>query len=39
LHNVVENIEKCLADSGEPVDQALAEFASELARDRLARHT
>ena len=35
LHNVVENIEKCLADSGEPVDQALADFASELARDRL----
>ncbi len=38
LHNVAENIEKCLADSGEPVDQVLAEFASELARNRLARH-
>jgi hypothetical protein len=38
LHNVVENIEKCLADSGEPVDQVLAEFASDLARNRLARH-
>jgi uncharacterized protein YjiS (DUF1127 family) len=39
LHTVVENIEKCLADSGEPVDEVLAEFASELARNRLARHT
>jgi hypothetical protein len=39
LHNVVENIEQCLADSGEPVDQVLAAFASELARNRLARHT
>jgi hypothetical protein len=36
LGDVVENIEKCLADSGEPVDQALADFASELALSRLA---
>jgi hypothetical protein len=34
LSDVVENIEKCLGDSGEPVDQALAEFAGELARNR-----
>jgi hypothetical protein len=39
LGDVVENIEKCLGDSGEPVDQALAEFAGELARNRLARQT
>jgi hypothetical protein len=39
LCDVVEKIEKCLADSGEPVDHALADFASELARNRLARHT
>jgi hypothetical protein len=39
LREVVENIEKCLAVSGEPVDQALADFASELARSRLTRHT
>jgi hypothetical protein len=38
LRNVVENIEKCLADSTEPVDQALADYASELARDRLTKH-
>jgi hypothetical protein len=39
LRDVVENVEKCLADSEEPVDQALADYASELARHRLARHT
>jgi hypothetical protein len=39
LRDVVEYIEKCLADTGEPVDQALADFASELARNRLARHS
>ena len=39
LRDVVENIEKCLGDSDEPVDQALAEFAGELARYRLARQT
>jgi hypothetical protein len=39
LPDVVENIEKCLADSGEPVDQVLADFANELARERAARRT
>jgi hypothetical protein len=39
LPGIVENIEKCLAELGEPVDQALAGFASELARDRLAGRT
>jgi hypothetical protein len=39
LGDVVENIEKCLADSDEPVDQALADFASELALSRLATRT
>jgi hypothetical protein len=39
LRDVVENIEKCLGDSGEPVDQVLADFAGELARDRLSRLT
>jgi hypothetical protein len=39
LRDVVENIEKCLADSGEPVDQALADFASELALSRLSTRT
>jgi hypothetical protein len=38
LRNIVEHIEECLAASGEPVDQALADYASELARDRLTRH-
>ena len=37
LRDVVETIETSLADCGEPVDQALADFASELARDRLAK--
>jgi hypothetical protein len=37
LPDVVEAIETSLADCGEPVDQALADFASELARDRLAK--
>jgi hypothetical protein len=39
LHDIVEDIEKCLADSGEPVDQVLADFASELALSRLATRT
>jgi hypothetical protein len=39
LRGVVENIEKRLEDSDEPVDQALAEFAGELARNRLARQS
>jgi DNA-directed RNA polymerase subunit L len=39
LRDVAENIEKCLEDNGEPVDQALAEFAGELARRRLGRQT
>jgi hypothetical protein len=37
LRDVVEYIEQCLADSDEPVDQVLADFASELARNRLGR--
>lgn len=37
LPEVVNTIEERLADTGEPVDQALAEFASQLARDRLTR--
>jgi hypothetical protein len=39
LRDVVNTIEERLADTGEPVDQALADFASQLARDRLARHS
>jgi len=39
LRDVVEYIEKSLGDSGEPVDQVLADFAGELARNRLARLT
>jgi hypothetical protein len=39
LRDVAEHIESCLGDNGEPVDQALAEFAGELARHRLARQT
>lgn len=39
LRDVLNHIEECLAETGEPVDQALADFASELARDRLARHS
>jgi len=38
LRDVVKTIEERLANTGEPVDQALADFASQLARDRLARH-
>jgi hypothetical protein len=38
LRDVVNTIEERFADTGEPVDQALADFASQLARDRLARH-
>ena len=37
VENVVNTIEERLADTSEPVDQALAEFASQLARDRLTR--
>jgi hypothetical protein len=37
LRAVAEYIEKSLADSGERVDQALADFASELACARLDR--
>jgi len=37
LRDVVENVEDCLAASDEPVDQVLADFASELARDRLRK--
>ena len=37
LSDVVERVEQSLADSGEPVDQALADFASELALRRLGR--
>ena len=37
LSDVAENIEKDFAGSGEPVDQALADYASELARARLDR--
>jgi hypothetical protein len=39
LPDVVNTIEERLADTGAPVDQALADFASQLARDRLARHS
>ena len=37
LRDVVKTIEKSLGDSGEPVDQVLADFAGELARNRLSR--
>ena len=39
LRDVVENIEKSLAATGEPVDQALADFAGELACQRISRPT
>jgi hypothetical protein len=37
FRDVVDTIEKSLAASGEPVDQVLADFAGELARERVAR--
>jgi hypothetical protein len=39
LRDVVEIIEKSLGDSSEPVDQVLADFAGELASNRLTRAT
>ena len=39
LSGVVDDVEKSLAESDEPVDQALADFASELARARLTKRS